>query len=70
MRVVIVVVGLAYPLLIYAGLVLVGPRTLAAAAVLLLAHAASGWRRWREFEVGGTELAPKPPNARQAGGGR
>jgi len=46
-RVVIVVVGLAYPLLIYAG-----------------------WRRWREFEVGGPELAPKPPNARQAGGGR
>jgi len=46
--VVIAVVGLAYPLLIYAGLVLVGPRTLAAvAAVVLLAHAASGWRRWR-----------------------
>ncbi|HEY3097831.1 MAG TPA: hypothetical protein VGL14_02930 [Methylomirabilota bacterium] len=62
MRVVIAVVGLAYPLLIYAGLVLVGPRTLAAAAaVLLLAHAASGWRRWRDFEVGGPEMAPKPP---------
>jgi hypothetical protein len=29
-RVVIAVVGLAYPLLIYGGLVLVGPRTLAA----------------------------------------
>ncbi len=52
MRVVIAVVGLAYPLLIYAGLVLVGPRTLAAvAAVVLLAHAASGWRRWRRDDL-------------------
>jgi len=51
-RVVIAVVGLAYPLLIYAGLVLVGPRTLAAvAAVVLLAHAASGWRRWRRDDL-------------------
>ena len=52
MRVVIAVVGLAYPLLIYAGLVLIGPRTLAAvAAVVLLAHAASGWRRWRRDDL-------------------
>lgn len=52
MRVIIAVVGLAYPLLIYAGLVLVGPRTLAAvAAVVLLAHAASGWRRWRRDDL-------------------
>ena len=52
MRVVIAVVGLAYPLLIYAGLVLVGPRTLTAvAAVVLLAHAASGWRRWRRDDL-------------------
>ena len=52
MRVVIAVVGLAYPLLIYAGLALVGPRTLAAvAAVVLLAHAASGWRRWRRDDL-------------------
>ena len=52
MRIVIAVVGLAYPLLIYAGLVLVGPRTLAAvAAVVLLAHAASGWRRWRRDDL-------------------
>jgi len=51
-RVIIAVVGLAYPLLIYAGLVLVGPRTLAAvAAVVLLAHAASGWRRWRRDDL-------------------
>jgi len=51
-RVVIAVVGLAYPLLIYAGLVLIGPRTLAAvAAVVLLAHAASGWRRWRRDDL-------------------
>ena len=52
MRVVIAVVGLAYPLLIYAGLALVGPRMLAAvAAVVLLAHAASGWRRWRRDDL-------------------
>ena len=52
MRVIIAVVGLAYPLLIYAGLALVGPRTLAAvAAVVLLAHAASGWRRWRRDDL-------------------
>ena len=52
MRVIIAVVGLAYPLLIYAGLVLLGPRTLAAvAAVVLLAHAASGWRRWRRDDL-------------------
>jgi len=51
-RVVIAVVGLAYPLLIYAGLALVGPRMLAAvAAVVLLAHAASGWRRWRRDDL-------------------
>jgi len=51
-RVIIAVVGLAYPLLIYAGLVLLGPRTLAAvAAVVLLAHAASGWRRWRRDDL-------------------
>ena len=52
MRVIIAVVGLAYPLLIYAGLALVGPRTLAVvAAVVLLAHAASGWRRWRRDDL-------------------
>jgi uncharacterized membrane protein len=45
-------VGLAYPLLVYTGLLLFEPRILAAVAVLLLlAHAGSGWRRWRRSDV-------------------
>jgi uncharacterized membrane protein len=51
-RVFVVVVGLSYPLLVYAGLRLFGPRILAATAgALVLAHAASGWRRWQRSDV-------------------
>lgn len=52
MRVLLGIVGLAYPLLVYAGLLLFEPRVLAAVgAVLLLVHAASGWRRWQHRDV-------------------
>jgi uncharacterized membrane protein len=51
-RVLVVAVGLAYPLLVYAGLRLFAPRILvAAAALVLLAHVAWGWRRPRRSDV-------------------
>jgi uncharacterized membrane protein len=51
-RVLVVVVGLGYPLLVYAGLVLFGPRALVASAVVLLAfHAAANWRRWYRSDL-------------------
>jgi uncharacterized membrane protein len=51
-RVLLGIVALAYPLLVYAGLLLFEPRVLAAAgAVLLLGHAATGWRRWQRRDV-------------------
>jgi uncharacterized membrane protein len=51
-RVLVVIAGLSYPLLVYGGLRLFGPRVLAAfAAGLVLVHAASGWRRWRRSDV-------------------
>ena len=52
MRVLVGTVGLAYPLLVYAGLRFFGPRILAAAAaLLLLVHAGASWRRWRRRDV-------------------
>ena len=52
MRTLVAAVGLAYPVLVYAGLVLFGPRSLVAAAVVLvLAHAGAGWRQWRRQDV-------------------
>jgi len=51
-RVLVSIVGLAYPLLVYAGLRFFEPRILAvAAALLLLVHAGSAWRRWRRSDV-------------------
>jgi len=51
-RVLLGVAALAYPLLVYAGLRLLGPRALAVAgAVLLVAHAGSAWRRWRRSDI-------------------
>jgi uncharacterized membrane protein len=51
-RVLVTVVGLAYPLLVYAGLSLFEPRVLVAvAAVGLGIHVASRWRRWRSEDV-------------------
>jgi uncharacterized membrane protein len=51
-RVFLGIAALAYPLLVYAGLRLFGPRALAAAgAVVLVAHAGSGWRRWRRSDI-------------------
>jgi uncharacterized membrane protein len=51
-RVFVVIVGLSYPLFVYAGLRLFGPRMLAATAgALLVVHVASGWRRWRRGDV-------------------
>jgi uncharacterized membrane protein len=51
-RVFVAVVGLGYPLLIYAGLVFFGPRVLvASAAVLLAVHAGVSWRRWRRSDL-------------------
>jgi uncharacterized membrane protein len=50
--VLVAVVGLGYPLLVYAGLVYFGPRVLvASAAVLLAAHAGVNWRRWRRSDL-------------------
>ena len=52
MRVLLAIVALAYPVLVYAGLLLFGPRVLAGAgAVILLVHVGSGWRRWRRTDV-------------------
>ena len=52
MRVLFAVVGLAYPLLVYAGLSLFEPRVLVGvAAVALVVHIAAGWRRWRGEDV-------------------
>jgi uncharacterized membrane protein len=51
-RVLVAVVGLGYPLLVYAGLVFFGPRVLvASAAVLLAVHAAANRRRWRRSDL-------------------
>jgi uncharacterized membrane protein len=51
-RVLLGIVALAYPLLVYAGLLLFEPRVLAAAgAVLLMAQAAAAWRRWQRRDV-------------------
>jgi len=51
-RVLVVVVGLGYPLLVYAGLVYFGPQVVvASAAVLLVAHAGVTWRHWRRSDV-------------------
>lgn len=48
----VAIVGLGYPLLIYAELVYFGPRVLvASAAVLLAVHAATSWRRWRRSDL-------------------
>lgn len=52
MRVLRGIVALAYPLLVYGGLLRFGPRVLAAAgAVVLVAHVGSAWRRWRRSHV-------------------
>ena len=52
MRVLLGIVAVAYPLLVYAGLLLFEPRILAVVGgVLLLAHGASGWRRWQRRDV-------------------
>lgn len=52
MRTLLASLALTYPLLIGAGLVLVGPRILVAAAVVvLLLHVGAGWRRWRRDDV-------------------
>ena len=52
MRVLRGIVALAYPLLVYGGLLRFGPRLLAAAgAVVLVAHVGSAWRRWRRSDV-------------------
>ena len=46
------IVALAYPLLVYGGLLRFGPRALAAAgAVVLVAHVGAAWRRWRRSDV-------------------
>ena len=52
MRVLVAVVGLGYPLLVYAGLLVFEPRVLVAiAGGLLLARGASGWRAWNRRDV-------------------
>jgi len=51
-RVVVAVVGLGYPLLVYAGLLFFEPRVLVVVTGgLLLARAASGWRSWYRRDV-------------------
>jgi uncharacterized membrane protein len=51
-RVLVAVVGLGYPLLVYAGLVFFEPRVLVAGAgLLLLARAASSWRTWKRRDI-------------------
>ena len=52
MRVLVAVVGLGYPLLVYAGLLVFEPRVLVAiAGGLLLARGASSWRAWNRRDV-------------------
>ena len=52
MRVLVAVVGLGYPLLVYAGLLVFEPRVLVAiAGGLLLARGASNWRAWNRRDV-------------------
>jgi len=51
-RVLVAVVGLGYPLLVYAGLLVFEPRVLVAiAGGLLLARGASSWRAWNRRDV-------------------
>jgi uncharacterized membrane protein len=51
-RVLVTVAGLAYPLLVYAGLSLFEPRVLVTVAGAgLLVHVALGWRRWRYRDI-------------------
>jgi len=51
-RVLVAVVGLGYPLLVYAGLLVFEPRVLVAiAGGLLLARGASNWRAWNRRDV-------------------
>jgi len=51
-RVLVAVVGLGYPLLVYAGLLFFEPRVLVAiAGGLLLARGASSWRAWNRRDV-------------------
>ena len=48
----VAVVGLGYPLLVYAGLLFLEPRVLVVGVgILLLAHAASSWRTWTRRDL-------------------
>ena len=52
MRTLVTVLGLAYPLLVYAGLVFVGPRAVVVAAgVIVVLHLAAARGRWRSADV-------------------
>ncbi len=53
MRVLVAIVGLGYPLLVYAGLLVFEPRVLVlGVGVFLLARAASSWRTWKRRDLG------------------